>query len=481
LIALWAAKATRSGLRLLRRRGTQLPGRVALKLCPDFLARVGRPARVLAVTGTNGKTTVCNLIIDLLKLDSWRVLANDYGSNTVVGLCACLAAGAGLDGRSRHDIAVFEVDERSSRLIYPHLAPDLLVVTNLFRDTIMRNAHAEFIAGFLDSAIPAQTELILNADDLISSGLAPANRRRHFALGRLDSDQVEPENLIVDITCCPRCQTELVFDYRRYHHIGRAHCPACDFASPTADYLGQSVDLVGQTMTVVEDGQAWDYPLVSDSIVNAYNQMAALAALRWLGLDHAKIARLMAQVSIVSTRFGRFEAGGVTVMTQLMKDENALACSRVFDHVKRYPGRKVVVAATNYFAYSKDWSENTYWMWCADFEFLADPSITQLVLWSPRIEDVVLRLLWAGCDMSKVVVARSEAEAAERAILDPDQPVFVLYSMDGLPFAERTCRRLLARAEAQARSGLDRAAGPRAGTPAGSADPAGVEAEAVRP
>ncbi|MDR1214606.1 MAG: MurT ligase domain-containing protein [Propionibacteriaceae bacterium] len=475
LVALWAAKATRLGLRLLRRRGTQVPGRVALKLCPGFLAQVGRPDRVLAVTGTNGKTTVCNLIIDALQLDSRRVLANDYGSNTLVGLCACLAAGASWTGRSRHDIAVFEVDERSSRLIYPHLPPDLLVVTNLFRDTIMRNAHTEFMVDFLNSAIPAQTELILNADDLISSALAPANRRCHFALGRLDSDVTESENLIVDITCCPKCQTELVFDYRRYHHIGHAHCPACGFASPQAEYLGQPVDLTGRTMAVLEAGQSWPYRLVSDSLVNAYNQMAAIAALRRLGLTHDRIAQLLAQVSIVATRFGQVEAGGVTIMTQLMKDENALACSRVFDHVRRYPGRKVVVAATNYFAYSKDWSENTYWMWCADFEFLADPSISQLVLWSPRIEDVLLRLLWAGCDMSKVEVARTEAEAAELATLDPEQPLFILYSMDGLPFAERTRRRLVARAQAQAQApvpaeALDRA---EAATPA--------PVEAVRP
>ena len=66
LIALWTAKLTKLLLRLFRRQGTYFSGKVAIKLCPDFLGRIGRPRTVIGVTGTNGKTTVCNMISDLL-------------------------------------------------------------------------------------------------------------------------------------------------------------------------------------------------------------------------------------------------------------------------------------------------------------------------------------------------------------------------------------------------------------------------------
>ena len=57
-------------LSLFYKKGTQVPGKVALFLCPHFLSYVKKPKTIIAVTGTNGKTTVCNMIVDLfLKYD----------------------------------------------------------------------------------------------------------------------------------------------------------------------------------------------------------------------------------------------------------------------------------------------------------------------------------------------------------------------------------------------------------------------------
>lgn len=61
-----------------------------------------------------------------------------------------LISGINWKGRTIKDLAVLELDERSSRLIYPHLHPDLVLCTNLFRDSFKRNAHSEFIFDILD-------------------------------------------------------------------------------------------------------------------------------------------------------------------------------------------------------------------------------------------------------------------------------------------------------------------------------------------
>ena len=58
LFALWMAKLSVPALKITRHNGTDFPGTLALKLCPDFLKYVGRPKTIIAVTGTNGKTTV---------------------------------------------------------------------------------------------------------------------------------------------------------------------------------------------------------------------------------------------------------------------------------------------------------------------------------------------------------------------------------------------------------------------------------------
>ena len=48
--------------RLLHRGGTAMPGRWALKLCPDLLAILARDVKSVAITGTNGKTTSARMV-----------------------------------------------------------------------------------------------------------------------------------------------------------------------------------------------------------------------------------------------------------------------------------------------------------------------------------------------------------------------------------------------------------------------------------
>ena len=64
LIALWASKACRLLLRLLKRKATSTPGKVGVAIDKNFLAGFQLPKTVIAVTGTNGKTTGSNLLTD---------------------------------------------------------------------------------------------------------------------------------------------------------------------------------------------------------------------------------------------------------------------------------------------------------------------------------------------------------------------------------------------------------------------------------
>lgn len=105
LLALWIAKCGRLALRLLRRNATYFPGVVALKLCPDFLTRVGKPDKIVAVTGSNGKTTVSNLINDILISNGRRVLNNRLGSNVAAGIATSLLIGCGLLGKAKYEMA----------------------------------------------------------------------------------------------------------------------------------------------------------------------------------------------------------------------------------------------------------------------------------------------------------------------------------------------------------------------------------------
>ena len=48
-------------------RGSSLPGQIALKLDPDILSKIKMPPYIVAVTGSNGKTSTVELIARILK------------------------------------------------------------------------------------------------------------------------------------------------------------------------------------------------------------------------------------------------------------------------------------------------------------------------------------------------------------------------------------------------------------------------------
>ena len=181
-LALFAAKCSSILIHLLGKNASHTPGVIALKICPNFMSIAPKAPTVICVTGTNGKTTVSNLLTDALKADGKRVVNNRTGSNIVPGCTTNLINSLNWFGKCVVDAAVYEVDERASRLILPYLRPDYLVVTNLFRDSLKRNAHPDYIFSVIDTYCPDTTKLILNADELCSSMLKPNNERVYYGI-----------------------------------------------------------------------------------------------------------------------------------------------------------------------------------------------------------------------------------------------------------------------------------------------------------
>jgi len=434
--ALWGCKTLRAVMRLLGRNATFLPGVIALRICPSFLTHIGKPGRCIAVTGTNGKTTVSNLLTDALGKYGFSLINNSYGSNTAAGLACALLAGASLTGRSKKDVAVFEIDERSAMRIFPHINFELVIITNLFRDSIMRNAHPEYISGILSSGIPPETKLLLSADDLIASGIAPDNPRAYFGLERMDSDVVECVNLINDFQVCPKCRSELVYEYRRYHHIGRAHCADCDFKSPDYDYSGR-LNATAGTITVTEKDDSREFKLPGDSVFNIYNALTVYAGLREIGLNGDECITVLENSAIPYSRYNETEVGDVRVIMHMCKDRNALACSRVFDYVASRPGKKELILMMNNLSDAKAWSENVCWLYDCDYEFLNNENILRIVATGPRAFDYCLRLRFAGVPGEKIRHTEQELEAPKELMLEPGVSVYILYSTDSLALGYR--------------------------------------------
>ena len=85
MTAVLACKLCRALIRLLGRGGTDFPGRVALKLCPNLLGELARNVTTVIVTGTNGKTTTSRMIEQSWQDAGISYFANKSGANLLSG------------------------------------------------------------------------------------------------------------------------------------------------------------------------------------------------------------------------------------------------------------------------------------------------------------------------------------------------------------------------------------------------------------
>jgi UDP-N-acetylmuramyl pentapeptide synthase len=428
LLAIWAAKLSALGLRLLGRAGTHVPGLIARKIHPGVIGAIRHPSRVVAVTGTNGKTTVSNLLAEALEGEGLRVASNRNGSNIAAGVAATLISAVTWTGKPRADIAVIEMDERSAKLILRGLDPDLLVCMNLTRDSIKRNAHPDYIAWILSSSLPERTSLVLNADDLITAALGTdANPRTFFSVERLPTDTTQPAGAAVDVAICPVCDHGLDWDYWRFNHIGRVHCPNCGFRSPDAPY--RAIAVVGDRVTLSLDGDEREARLINANIVNVYNEIAVAAVLDRLGVERDRIVRAFDTLQPPTTRTAAEQINGVKLVRQLTKGLVGVACSRAFEYLSTFAGRKAVVLNIDEVSERTTDVENTAWIYDADYEYLADGTFDQIVVGGVRRHDQALRLAIAGVDPARIVTVVDEIEAADVIELTGADAVFNLHSV----------------------------------------------------
>ncbi|WP_342589753.1 MurT ligase domain-containing protein [Collinsella tanakaei] len=454
-LAMAVSKAAASGLKLLHRNAGQMPGVIAEAIDPAFISHIGKPEHIVFVSGTNGKTTTNNLLNDLLADNNVGLIDNRAGGNILTGVESTFIKNADLSGRQRVNTAVMELDELSFRRVLPYVTPEIILVTNLYRDSFSRNANPDFIFSVMSEHISPETKLILNADDLISCRLAPQNASRvYFSLGPLAEDTPDPQGIACDLTACPECGGKLEYDYCHLRHLGHAHCTSCGFTNPEPSYLVTAVDREAHTFTVREcaapGAPSYTYRFGVYSITNLYNLFAATVVARELGLSPEAIAASLERgINVTAARYAEQEVGGKRLVALASKGENSTATSVALDTIRREPGDKIVVLmlADAHKAESPVNTEYIGWYYQSDFEYLTDPAIKQVVVQGVTSEDLLLRLRLAGVDPAKLNMVKTPEEAADAIDLTRADSVFWAYDIFNGADVEKSRERLIARIE----------------------------------
>lgn len=425
-LGLWAAKFYLFILKIFKKEKDDKPGFVGYKFCHNFLERLNKPKIVIGVTGTNGKTTTTNLIADSLKKCGFKVIYNSWGANTLGGFARCLIEGVTIFNKPKDVVAILEIDEVSCDESIPYLNLSYLVMTNLFRDSMHRNANPDYVFSKYTKALDKKTVLVLNGDDPFSSRLCDyVTKSVFYGIDKLDTDKNVCENLVNDFTLCPKCHNKLIYSYVRYHQIGKVHCSKCDFKSPDLTYKGvldyeNNKIIVNNTLNV---------NMINDSLFNCYNEMAVISLLKELKVEDNKIIDTINSITIAKSRYQTKEYKGITFINLVAKGMNAVATSRALDYVRNIEGNLEVILLLDDQFDNKNGSEAVAWIYDADFEFLNKSNIKKIVVGGVRSKDYVLRLLLAGVPKEKIVNCMKEEEVSEKVITKGIDKIVLLYDV----------------------------------------------------
>ena len=116
-------------IRLFGMNGGNVIGVISLKLNKHILKHFKINGKVIAVTGTNGKTSTTNLIKNILETSGAKVICNKEGNNLNTGIASLLIKNCDLNGNINCDYLVLETDEHYVPVVYKEIKLDSLVVS----------------------------------------------------------------------------------------------------------------------------------------------------------------------------------------------------------------------------------------------------------------------------------------------------------------------------------------------------------------
>lgn len=392
-------------------KGSSLPGKIALKIYPNILSHIKLCDYVIAVTGSNGKTSTAELIAHVLTECGYNVAYNKEGSNQIEGVTTLLLNECDLKGRVRPQVLVIESDERFARYTFSHFSPTHYVITNLYRDQLSRNAHPEFVFDAIRDSIKDQnTTLVLNADDPLVSLFAKDHPKTvWFGVEKNSRSSSENNSAYNDGAYCPSCKEKMEYDYYHYAHIGSYHCTACSHKRQTPDFKVDSLDLNEGIATI--NGEC-KISLYLKSIYNVYNSLAAFSVASLVGADKEKIAASISNYILKNGRLTCFKVGERNGVLLTSKHENSVGYNQSIELARSTKNGATVVIIVDAIS-RKYFTGEISWLWDIDFEKLNTPAVKEVVLAGRYAYDLANRFEYTDIPKEKISIHTDVSTLAE--------------------------------------------------------------------
>lgn len=394
-------------LKILGKNAGNLPGNLALKWDKNIFEYFKIQGKIIAVTGTNGKTMTNNCIAQIFKNSGKKIVSNLQGNNMETGILSAFIKNSTITGKIKADYIILETDESYVPVIYKKIPLDCLIVLNFFRDQLDRNGEMETlilkIQKFLETY---EGNLILNADDPNVSRLEKANTNNknvYFYSIEKCEESTEKLSEAAEGTYCPFCRAKLEYEYYQYAHVGKFECPKCHYGKNEIYQLLTQIDIENGKFAI----ENTEYKTKYDSLYAFYDLAAATAVCRLYKIPEESVINTIQEFALNNGRLEKLEINNCKTVINLAKNPTGVNVSMRFLQ-KDQDAKELLFVLNDNIADGKDVS----WIWDINFESLNN--VERIITAGKRPYDIAIRIKTAGYPIEKIIPCENLKEAVNK-------------------------------------------------------------------
>jgi UDP-N-acetylmuramyl tripeptide synthase len=360
--------------------------------------------KAIVITGTNGKTTTTHIIQQGVLNVHGTAAYDPSSTNMVQGVATTLCLDSTTGGSRRSEWAVIESDEGASKALVPALVPQVMVVTNFYRDQIDRYASDTAARDYVVAAAQAspETTLVLDADCQVTASIAEHVDNPIvwygvdcdiYGSGIADHDEA---------VRCVECGGTLSFSHGTFAHLGDWSCPSCERRRPEPGIscIGvKNATKTGCDLVLRIDGEEHEVHANIRAGYDVYNAVAAVAGMLTAGISKDDAFRALGRFRHAAHRFEMFDVSGTRVRLLLVK--NTAGCNQLLNMLssEEEPPTELVCLLGAEIMDGRD----TGWIRDVRWEKICKKE-SHVIVGGPKWEDMRNRLLETGIPEDSISV-----------------------------------------------------------------------------
>lgn len=348
------------------------------------------------------------MITNVLMEKGFNVITNSTGANMLPGIVSCFISNYKFNNKAQEKYAVIEVDEANVKFITEYITPEVITITNLFRDQLDRYGEVyttlnKIMEGIVK--VPEST-LVLNGDESLLGNLDIRNPIVYygFTMSNITNKEID---INADAKFCKVCKSPYKYNFITYNHLGDFYCDNCGYSRPLLTYRVESIISASSESSSFKINNTV-FNINQGGVYNIYNALCAYAVCKELNIEDEYI---LSSFSNQSSSFGRQEIiniGSKKVKIILVK--NPAGYNQAIDTVMLNDS-----SASAAFLLNDNYADGTdiSWIWDVNFEKLTSLNLKEIFIGGDRLYDMAVRLKIAGLDKDTLQLKDSYEQLTE--------------------------------------------------------------------